>query len=622
MRLPVALVSLSVSLATANLDDDSLLRQFYAPGRLLGNSFGNPGLNATYDYVVVGAGLAGALTASRLAAALPNLTVAVIEAGSFYEISNGNYSQIPYYSTKYVGPDPEDYQPLIDWGIFSEPVPGANGRVFHYAQGKTLGGSSARNQQIYHRATRGWYQRIADIAGDDSYQWDNMLPFMKKSFTFTPPNFEFRAANATPNYTLSTFDTPGGPVQLSHPKYAQLLSSFGAAGYSAAGFPANDGFLNGELIGYGYWPFTLREADSTRSSTEIAFLSRTAARTSLKIYQSCMARNLLFDGNKRATGVNVTVHGLKPFTVSARKEVIVSSGFIHSPQLLMVSGIGPREMLEKHDITVISNLPGVGQNLHDTPALGTITHRMNIPSRDAWTRSTESFEANTERWLANGSGPLSSPASDFAGWDKFSEFYTANLSQPTRDFLTSLPSDWPNIEYVLASASQALEENADTMDTGSVAMLLTSSTSRGNISISSADNSIAPIVYLGWLDSPEDQELAVAAYKRARSIASHIAPFGEEIKPGKSVTTDAQILSYIKTNGLNAIHHGAATCAMGQNASSGAVVDSKARVFGVSGLRVIDTSSLPFSAPGHTQGVTYAHAEKLAQDVIDAAMGR
>lgn len=449
-----------------------------------------------------------------------------------------------------------------------------------------------------------------------------MFPFMKKSFTFTPPNFEFRAANASPNYTLTTFDAPGGPAQLSHPKYAQPVSSFGAAGYSAAGLLPNDGFLNGNLLGYGYWPFTLREADSTRSSTEVAFLSRTAARTSLKIYQSCMARNLLFDNNKRATGVNVTINGLKPFTISARKEIIVSSGFIHSPQLLMVSGIGPRWMLEKHNITVISDLPCVGQNYHDTPALGSITHRMDVPSRDAWARSAESFRASTEQWLTNGSGPLSSSASDFAGWEKFSNVYTTNLSQPARNYLASLPSDWPNVEYILASAGQALEENADPVDTGSIAMLLTSAKSRGNISIRSADNSIAPIVYLGWLDDPIDQELAVAAYKRGRSIASHIAPLGTEIKPGENVTTDGQILAHIKAKGLTAIHHGAATCAMGQNASAGAVVDSKGRVFGVQGLRVIDTSVLPFSAPGHTQGVTYAHAEKLAQDVINAAMGR
>ncbi|CAN9251918.1 unnamed protein product [Alternaria alternata] len=619
MRVSVAAVSLLASLASANLDSPSLLQQFYAPGRLLGNSFGNPGVNATYDYVVVGAGLAGALTASRIAEALPNMAVAVIEAGSFYEISNGNYSQIPYYSTMYVGPDPEDYQPLIDWGIFTEPIPGANGRRFHYAQGKTLGGSSARNQEIYHRATKGWYESIANITGDPAYLWDNMFPFMKKSFSFTPPDARFRAENASNiNFTLSAFDIPGGPVHLSFPKYAQPIASYGAEGYAAAGMNAANGFLDGNLLGYGYWPFTLKPEDSTRSSTESAFLSHTAARTSLKIYQSCMARNILFDESKRATAVNVTAGGMRPFIVHARKEVIVSSGLFHSPQLLMVSGIGPREALERYNITVISELNGVGQNLRDTPAIGGVVHHTNVPGRSAWERESSSFDAAVERYLTNGSGPLSSPASDFAAWERMPEQFTTNMSRSTLEFLRDLPSDWPNVEYVLQAAERILSSAQTASDTGVIGTILTSTTSAGNVTIQSADNAVAPVVYIGWLDSLEDQELAVAAYRRARTIAASISAFGDEIAPGANVTTDAQILHYIRTKGMGAIHHGAATCAMGRNASNGAVVDSKARVFGVSGLRVVDASSLPFNAPGHTQGVTYAHAEKLAQDIINA----
>jgi choline dehydrogenase len=471
------------------------------------------------------------------------------------------------------------------------------------------------------RATKGWYQRIANITGDDAYTWDNMFPFMKKSFSFTPPNFEYRAANATPNYTLSTFDTPGGPVQLSHPKYAQPLTSYGAEGYAAAGFKASDGFLNGDLFGYGYWPFTLRPKDSTRSSTEVAFLSRTAAKTSLKIYQSCMVRNILFDSNKRAIGVNVTVNGQKPFTIRARKEVIVSSGFLHTPQLLMVSGIGPRATLEKYNITVLSDLPGVGQNLRDTPALGGIVHSTDCPSRNSWTKNAVTFKTASEMFLANGSGPLCSPASDFAGWEKFSSSYTSNMSQSTRDYLSSLPSDWPNIEYILDASQRSLSDASYIGETGSVTMLLTSASSAGNVTIRSADNTVSPVVYLGWLDSKEDQELAIAAYKRARSIAAHITAFKEEIAPGRNITSDSQILNYIKTKGIGAIHHGAATCAMGRDKESGAVVDSKARVLGVKGLRVIDASSMPFTAPGHTQGVVYAWAEKLVQDVINEGRG-
>ncbi|CAN9474982.1 unnamed protein product [Alternaria alternata] len=599
MRVSAAAVSLLTSLASASLDSPSLLQQFYAPGRLLGNSFGNPGVNATYDYVVVGAGLAGALTASRIAEALPNMTVAVIEAGSFYEISNGNYSQIPYYSTMYVGPDPEDYQPLIDWGIFTEPIPGANGRRIHYAQGKTLGGSSARNQEIYHRATKGWYESIANITGDPAYLWDNMFPFMKKSFSFTPPDIRFRAENASNiNFTLSAFDIPGGPVHLSFPKYAQPIASYGAEGYAAAGMNAANGFLDGNLLGYGYWPFTLRPEDSTRSSTESAF----------PLSHSC----------KNVFEVNVTAGGMKPFIVHARKEVVVSSGFIHSPQLLMVSGIGPREALERHNITVISELNGVGQNLRDTPAIGGVVHHTNVPGRSAWEREGSSFDAAVERYLTNGSGPLSSPASDFAAWERMPEQFTTNMSRSTLEFLRELPSDWPNVEYVLQASERILSSAQTASDTGVIGTILTSTTSAGNVTIQSADNTVAPVVYIGWLDSLEDQELAVAAYRRARTIAASISAFGDEIAPGANVTTDAQILHYIRTKGMGAIHHGAATCAMGRDASNGAVVDSKARVFGVSGLRVVDASSLPFTAPGHTQGVTYAHAEKLAQDIINA----
>jgi choline dehydrogenase len=446
-----------------------------------------------------------------------------------------------------------------------------------------------------------------------------MFPFMKKSFSFTPPDIKYRAENATVNFTLSTFDIPGGPAHLSYPKYAEPISSFGPEGYAAAGMNASTGFLDGNLLGYGYWPCTLRPEDSTRSSTEVSFLSPTAARTSLKIYQSSMARNLLFDANKRATGVNVTIAGQKPFTLTARKEVIVSSGFIHSPQLLMVSGIGPREILEQYNITVLSDLPGVGQNLRDTPNVGGIVHTTDVPGKGAWTQDAASFQAANEMYLTNGSGPLSSPASDFAAWEKFPEEYTRNMSQSTLDFLASLPSDWPNVEYVLSGSSQSLSNQGSAVHRGTIGSLLASTTSKGNITIQSADNAVLPLVYIGWLDSIEDQEIAVAAYRRARTIAQSMSIFGEEVSPGANITSDAQILNYIKTKGVGAIHHGAATCAMGRNASSGAVVDSQARVFGVQGLRVIDTSSLPFSAPGHTQGVTYAHAEKLAQDVINAA---
>lgn len=125
--------------------------QVLSNGRLTGSSFGLPGANATYDYVIVGGGLAGSVIATRLSEQLPNQTIAVIEAGSFAELSNTNWSQIPYYSEQFAGADVDDWQPLIDWGLATLPQAGGNGRRYHYAQGKCLGGSSERNQMIYHR---------------------------------------------------------------------------------------------------------------------------------------------------------------------------------------------------------------------------------------------------------------------------------------------------------------------------------------------------------------------------------------------------------------------------------------------------------------------------------------
>ncbi|KAF2759898.1 alcohol oxidase [Pseudovirgaria hyperparasitica] len=620
MHASKSLTGLIAALGIANICCASLLNQYLAPGKLSGNSFGLPGANATYDYVVVGAGLAGSIVAARLAENLPDATVAVVEAGSFYEISNGNYSQIPHYSPRFAGSDPDDWHPLIDWGLVTEPVNAGAGRRFLYAQGKTLGGSSARNQQIYHRGTKGWHQSIVDATGDDAWNWENMFPFMKTSFSFTPPDVRFRAANATANFSLEAYDIPGGPAQLSFPKHAQPISSYGPDAYAAAGFNATPDFLQGNLLGYGYWSFTLNPEDSTRSSTETSFLSPALEKTSLKVYQSCMARNILFDENKKATGVNVTVQGIKSFMLSARKEVIVSTGAMHSPQLLMVSGVGPESTLNQFSIPIVAALPHVGQNLHDTPNLGGITHSMNVDSASTFESNPATFAAASEQFFTNGSGPLSSPSGDFAGWEVLPKSSRTGLSNSTLQWLDSIPSDWPTAEYVLGAGSSSLLQAGNTNTRlGNVGVLLTASKARGSVTLASASNADQPIINIPWLASPEDREVAIAAFKRARTIASHVAAFGDEVRPGANVTSDAQILDYIMTKGLSAIHHAASTCRMGKSAEDG-VVDSQGRVFGVQGLRVVDASVLPYSAPGHTQGVTYAVAEKLVADIIRDGM--
>lgn len=162
------------------------------------------------------------------------MTVAVVEGGNFYQLSNGNWSQIPYYSEQWAGSAPTDYNPLVDWGL--EIQPQVNGNVIHYAQGKNLGGFTGRNQMLYHRATKGYYQKWADYVGDRSYTWENMTTYLDRSMTFTPPQATAPNVNATISYDASAFLPSGNmsdPLQVCYPSYIVELSAYGPAAFGA-----------------------------------------------------------------------------------------------------------------------------------------------------------------------------------------------------------------------------------------------------------------------------------------------------------------------------------------------------------------------------------------------------
>lgn len=326
--------------------------------RLIGSSFGVP-QNATYDYVVVGGGNAGLTIAARLAED-SSISVAVIEAGTFYEISNGNLSQIPAYDTYWSGKDPENVSP-VDWGFITTPQDGLLNASVHYARGKALGGCTARNYMAYHIGTIESYEKWADQVGDDSYTYDGLLPYFQKSLNFTPPG-PSRAANATPSYDEASLGSGGGPLSVTFSNYANAMSSWVEKGFAAIGIKPIQGFTSGALNGSAYVLETINAADQTRESSETAFLQPALESTSLTVYQSTLAKKVLFDLEKTANGVLVESDGVE-YTLSARKEVIVSAGAFQSPQLLMVSGVGPKATLQKHNIPVVADRPGVGQNM-------------------------------------------------------------------------------------------------------------------------------------------------------------------------------------------------------------------------------------------------------------------
>ncbi|KAI7163209.1 alcohol oxidase [Hortaea werneckii] len=582
--------------------------------KIFGSFFGLPGQDATYDYVVVGGGLAGLVTATRLAEN-GTFSVAVVEAGSFYEFTNSNKSQIPWYSESSVSDDPEGYiNLLIDWGLVTTPQPQLNNRRIHYAQGKTLGGSSARNQMIYDRGSKGSYDYWAELIGDESYKWDNILPFFKRSMQFNPPNVGARGENATPSYDLEAYSAEGGPLQVSYPNFAMPFGFYGVEAFKAAGLPQANGFSNGDLHGVDHNPFTIDPMSQLRSSSESTFLDHAFNTGSpLTVYPMTQAMRILFNNNTRATGIHAHSSGMD-WNIHARKEVILSAGVMHSPQLLMVSGIGPASTLHAHNITLLKDLPGVGQNMHDSCAIGGVIRQTNITNPLPITAETIStFRQNRTGILTNSGG-------DVLSFEKLPAKYRSHLSNTTRSQLAQWPSDWPEIELLPLNRGGPTDASTGS----SIAILMTAALSRGNLTITSPSMHDPPTLSPNWLLHPADQEVAIQAYRRARELWTFFPGVGvdigtEEMSPGDNVTSDKQLLEYIRQQGASGIHHASSTCMMGRAGEEGAVVDSKGRVFGTQGLRVVDASSFRFTPPGHTQAATYCHAEKLVEDILQAA---
>lgn len=588
---------------------------------LFANSFGVPFKNESYDYVIVGGGTAGLTIASKLAED-PSISVAVIEAGSFYQLDNGNGSIVPaLIANQHIGSDPNDTAPLIDWDFVTEPQAGLNKRSLYYARGKTLGGCSARAHGAHQRGSRGSYQKWADEVGDESYSFDNILPYFKSSCRLTPPDSDKRwPRNGSVSYDPSVFDTSKpGPLQVSWPNWAMPLGTWAREGMKSLGiYPTPVGVNSGKVEGSGWVPATIDPATGHRSSSQ-TFLSEAIKHTSLKVYTRTMATKVVFDTRKRARGLEVETAG-KPFFVEAKKEVILSAGAFQSPQLLMVSGIGPRDVLQSNGIEVLHHLPGVGQNLQDHTYTG-VSYRVKVETASKLlNHRTYANQADMD-FLTNTTGPLTNgPA--YIGFEKLPH---GSISETARSALdASFPSDWPEMEYLIENAfdgynrDYATADPVDGFNYGTISAAGSASFSVGNISIRSANMRDPPVINPNYLTHAIDIEMALAAFKRVRHLWESMpgVTIGEEYFPGyKNASTDDEILQHIRESSIQ-LWHAAATCKMGRSNDPMAVLDAQARVRGVSGLRVVDASSFPFLPPGHPMATVYMLALKIAHDLL------
>lgn len=325
-------------------------------------------------------------------------------------------------------------------------------------------------------------------------------------------------------------------------------------------------------------------------------------------------------------GVKVATLGILPtYTIKARKEVILSAGAFQSPQLLMVSGVGPRASLDEFDIPVVAALEGVGQNMWDHVMFGP-SYQVKFPTLDKTLHNPVALASALVEYTTRSSGPLSSNVVEFLGWEKLPDKYRRKFSQETRDALNWFADDWPEVEHISGNGwigdfqfpvlQQPLDGKQYATDLGALAAPL----SRGNVTLRSADALVPPKINPNWLTHPADQEVAVAWYRRMREVwdtpeLRSIRVGDGEAYPGLDKSTDEEILDVIRSSAMT-VWHAAATCKMGKKGDDMAVVDSKARVFGVEKLRVVDASAFPFLPPGHPQSTVYALAEKIAASII------
>ncbi|PWY88672.1 glucose-methanol-choline oxidoreductase [Aspergillus sclerotioniger CBS 115572] len=573
---------------------------------LLGSHFGIPGLNATYDYVVIGGGTAGLAVARRLAET-PSVSVAVIEAGDFPQFSNGNYSEVPAYASEFTGSDPTLKNPALDWYMYTTPQEAL------FDSGKIISGSSGRNFLWQVRGTHGCFDRWAQEVDDPSYQYESFLPYFQRYAHFHLPN----ATNVT--YNLSDWSPHGGPVQVGYPSWANLISAWLGRGFTEMGMQALPSLLSGNLMGWSWLSQTLDPVTQTRSSS-LAFLEEALAEASnLVLYKSTLAKKITFR-DEQATGVLVDTAG-QMYHIAARGEVVLSAGVMRSPQLLMVSGIGPQETLQAHGIPVIADRPGVGQNMADNVLVGP-TYQVRVTTHNSLADPAY-LAASVEEYNVNRTGMLTNVGGDVAAFEKIPpSMLHPETSQALND---SFPSDWPHIEYLVldeyfATGADSSRGVSNMKQYVAASVGLVATFSRGNVTIASSDAATNPIISPNWLLDPRDQDVALAAFTRARQLfnTSAMQPVVvSEAFPGATYTTRADLLRIIRES-ANSVYNAVGTNRMGRATDREAVVDSRCRVIGVENLRVVDASAFPFLPPGQPSATVYALAEKIAADMRES----
>ena len=541
--------------------------------------------DTSFDYIVIGGGTAGALLCNRLSADR-NVRVLLIEAG---RKDDYHWIHIPVGYLHCIG------NPRTDWLYQTEADAGLNGRSLRYPRGKTLGGCSSINGMIYMRGQARDYDQWAGLTGDDSWRWEQVLPaFMKHESHWRLDEGQ------PPNPAFANLHGHKGEWRVEKQRLRwDILDAFSQAAQQA-GIPATQDFNGGDNEGVGY--FEVNQKDGWRWNTAKAFLRpKCYGRPNFEMWTMAQATRLVVerqaDGALRCTGVKVWT-GDELAHLTATEEVIVCAGAVNSPQLLQLSGIGPAEVLHQAGIPVTRDLPGVGANLQDHLQIRSVYKvrdalTLNTLAASPWGKLRIGME-----YLLRRTGPMSMAPSQLGAFTR---------SRPELEH--------PNLQYHVQPLSlDAFGEPLHSFPAFTASVCNLNPTSRGTVHIKSPNFEDAPAIAPNYLSTAQDQQVAADSLRVTRRIVSQpaLARYApEEWKPGTQYQSDEELIR-LAGDIATTIFHPVGTTKMGRDDDPMAVLDSRLRVRGVQGLRVVDAGAMPTITSGNTNSPTLMLAEKAA----------
>lgn len=536
-------------------------------------------MNDSFDYIVVGSGSAGSLMANRLSADPAN-RVALVEAGPSDRKWPLNLKTAMPVGNIFLLPSPK-----TNWKQELRGNAEIGGRTINFPRGKLFGGCSAINGGVYIRGQREDYDAWAKL-GNQGWSYDEVLPAFKAVENYAGPDKPWHGK--------------GGELDVQKPRSFNPITAAILDAAEQAGHQRNDDFAAERQAGFGR--YDLNQRNGTRLSSARAFLHPALKRPNLTVLDETMVNRILFDRG-RATGLEIVKDGARR-TILARREVVLCAGAINSPQLLLLSGLGDSAHLEEMGIDVVHHLPGVGAHLQDHP---TVHVAMENPTGESYAISTQALPrivASPFQYLIKRSGMLASNVAECGG------------------FLCTDGTGRPDIQITFLVGLK-LDARAIPRRHGYMGLVqLLRPRSAGSVRLASSDPAAKPVIDPNFFADPYDMKTLIAGFREARKIFRQpaLAPMtGAEIDPGAQYQTDAEIEGQLRRI-VNTAYHPTGTCKMGPDSDAMAVVDTRLRVRGVSGLRVVDASVMPEIISGNTSAPTMMIAERAARFILEDAV--